>query len=575
MLRFQDALPQLPVPDLAETCALYLQLVHPLVSDGEYAATQRAVTEFAQPGGRGEELQRRLVHWSEASAPENWLDPFWDDWYLCDDSPLVVNVSPGFALRGGCRPQLVRAGALLAAATRVRKLIASEALEPDFDGDSPRCMREYGRLFGSTRVPGAVRDRLERHPDARQVVVVHRERFFALDAVDEHGRPYGRNALQRALRRIVENAEPGDPSLGVLTADRRRSWAAVRDQHLARGPAPTRELLDAVERAILVLVLDESVAPPGARTGEAARLFLHGDARNRWFDKSIQLIVASSGAAGFCMEHSGFDGSTAVRLAELLVEHEADAAGADGEPAVRRLGYERTAPLDDEIRRAGEDADALVARTDLDVVSLDGLGKHRIVGHAVSPDGFVQMAFQLASFTLTGETASTYEAVDTKRFLHGRTEAMRSVSDESVAFVRALRGARRSSPYGVQLLRAAIERHVARVARCKDGRGVDRHLLGLRKMVRDEETLPELFEDTSYPTLTRSVLSTSALPSSPGVALSGFGPVVNEGLGLSYTVHDDSFCCVVTSFRGQAKAFASELTRSVEEMDALLAGDGA
>ena len=196
-------------------------------------------------------------------------------------------------------------------------------------------------------------------------------------------------------------------------------------------------------------------------------------------------------------------------------------------------------------------------------------GKHTIVGHGLSPDGFVQMAFQLTYYTLTGETASTYESISTKRFLHGRTEAMRCVSSESVAFVRSLRSApdRAGSE---NALRAAIASHVATVQRCQEGRGVDRHLLGLRRMLEPDEPLPALFADPGYATLSRSVLSTSALRSSPHVELTCFGPVVDEGFGLSYSIHDDAMRCVVTSFHGLAGAFADELERSLLEMRALL-----
>ena len=90
-------------------------------------------------------------------------------------------------------------------------------------------------------------------------------------------------------------------------------------------------------------------------------------------------------------------------------------------------------------------------------------------------------------------------------------------------------------------------------------------------MVEPDEKPPALFTDAGYTTLMRSVLSTSALPSSPAVALSCFGPVVDDGFGLSYTIHDDSLVCVVTNFHGLASDFAVELERSLEEMDALLA----
>jgi len=90
-------------------------------------------------------------------------------------------------------------------------------------------------------------------------------------------------------------------------------------------------------------------------------------------------------------------------------------------------------------------------------------------------------------------------------------------------------------------------------------------------MVGADEEVPAIFTDPGYATLTRSVLSTSALPSSSGVALTCFGPVVDDGFGLSYTVHDDTTVCVVTNFHGLARAFAEEFRQSLEEMDALLA----
>jgi carnitine O-acetyltransferase len=144
------------------------------------------------------------------------------------------------------------------------------------------------------------------------------------------------------------------------------------------------------------------------------------------------------------------------------------------------------------------------------------------------------------------------------------------VSEESVAFVQSVHSGRTRGSAAEPLLRAAVDRHVETLRRCKEGRGVDRHLLGLRRMLRHGEPVPRLFTDLGYETLIRSVLSTSALPSSPGVALTSFGPVVDEGFGLSYTIHDDAICCVVTSFHGLAGAFAEQLADSLEEMRAML-----
>ena len=46
-----------------------------------------------------------------------------------------------------------------------------------------------------------------------------------------------------------------------------------------------------------------------------------------------------------------------------------------------------------------------------------------------------------------------------------------------------------------------------------DGQGVDRHLFGLKKMLRAGEELPEIYKDEAYATSSHWELSTSQLSS--------------------------------------------------------------
>ena len=364
MLRFQSELPHLPVPALTDTCAHYLELVRPLLSEREHTATQRAAAEFARPGGSGEELQSRLLKWSEVR--DNWLEPFWDNWYLCDDTPLVVNVSPGFVLTGGDRPQIERAARLLAAAVRVKGAHRRRG------ASSRTSTAALPAACASTRASFRRRGSRERlaTTSVRTPAAGMSSSFTGIaSSRSTCSMPMGARARYRARARASEDRRRPAPGRALARRPhdgRRRSWAGIRERQLVRGPAPTRELLDVVEQAILVLVLEAGSPPPHPRTSGAARLGLHGDARGRWFDKSIQLVVTANGVAGFCMEHSGFDGSTAVRLAELLVEHENAAppeSGAAGELVPRLVSYEPTKRLRDAISSAQHDANALLRRT--------------------------------------------------------------------------------------------------------------------------------------------------------------------------------------------------------------------
>lgn len=77
MLRFEDSLPRLPVPSLDETAKRYLKSVHPLLTAQEYQSTEAAVAKFIQPGGQGEELQKRLQARAADPNVKNWIYEWW------------------------------------------------------------------------------------------------------------------------------------------------------------------------------------------------------------------------------------------------------------------------------------------------------------------------------------------------------------------------------------------------------------------------------------------------------------------------------------------------------------------
>jgi carnitine O-acetyltransferase len=71
-------------------------------------------------------------------------------------------------------------------------------------------------------------------------------------------------------------------------------------------------------------------------------------------------------------------------------------------------------------------------------VALKGLGSDAIKKLGVAPDAFCQLAMQVAFCRMHGRVAATYEACATRRFLHGRTETIRSCSIESTRLSHAM-----------------------------------------------------------------------------------------------------------------------------------------
>lgn len=108
----------------------------------------------------------------------------------------------------------------------------------------------------------------------------------------------------------------------------------------------------------------------------------------------------------------------------------------DLETTPKKLEWTLTSDLRAGIRFAETRISDLICQNDSQALEFTGYGKNFITRHGFSPDAFVQMAFQAAYYGLYGRVESTYEPAMTKAFRHGRTESIRTVQPESVAFVK-------------------------------------------------------------------------------------------------------------------------------------------
>ena len=82
--------------------------------------------------------------------------------------------------------------------------------------------------------------------------------------------------------------------------------------------------------------------------------------------------------------------------------------------------------------------------------------------------------------------------MDVSHFKNGRTECVRPVSEESLAFVGTLLQEKPSS----EALDAALVEHKARIKACKLGQGPNRHLLGLKLLAAKKGgELHEIYKD--------------------------------------------------------------------------------
>ncbi|KAI1003355.1 Carnitine [Podosphaera aphanis] len=554
MLRFEDSLPKLPVPSLEETTSRYLKSVHPLLSKSEYETTTRAVQEFVKPGGIGRKLQERLVARREDPQIKNWVYRWWNDTaYLLYRDPVVPYVSYFYSHRDDRfrRNPSKRAAAISTAVLEFKKQVDEGTLEPEYMKKLPMSMESYQWMFNACRIPKKPSDEPVKYPykENKHILVIRKNQLFKVFH-EFDGIQLNTSELEQQFQRIYERAKKV-PAVGALTTENRDIWAEARNILLAAHPC-NEQALKTIESASFVVCLDD--ASP-VTLEERAHQYWHGDGCNRWFDKPLQFIINDNGTSGFNGEHSMMDGTPTHRLNDYLNEAifqnklnfaESPVRSNIPEPCEVILHIDKN--VETEIERAKKDFRQAIDTHELRVQAYKGYGKGLIKKFRCSPDAYVQMIIQLAYYKMYGKNRPTYESAAVRRFQQGRTETCRSVSDESVAFCKSISNPLMDKKQVEVLFRKAIDAHVEYISAASNGKGVDRHLFGLKKLLTAGEELPEIYKDPAFSYSSKWYLSTSQLSSE---YFNGYGwsQVVDDGWGIAYMINENSIQFNIVSKR--------------------------
>lgn len=544
MLRFQDSLPRLPVPTLEETSARYIKSLHPLLSADELASSKKAVEDFVKPGGVGRKLQEKLVAKREDPNVRNWIYEWWNEAaYLAYRDPVVPYVSYFYSHRDDRRRRnpVKRAAAITTAALEFQKQVDSGTLEPEYMKKLPICMDSYKWMFNASRVAAKPADYPVKY-DAnthKHIIAMRKNQIFKISyAVD--GQQMNTSELEAQFARVYELAAR-QPAVGALTSENRDVWTDAREILLNAAPK-NKAALEAVESASFVVCLDDA-AP--VTLEERAHAYWHGDGKNRWYDKPLQFIVNDNGTSGFMGEHSMMDGTPTHRLNDyvndVIFNNKLDFSN----PSVRSnlpepaaVNFEITKEVQAEIERAEKDFNTVIGSHELAVQAYQGYGKGLIKTFKCSPDAYVQMVIQLAYHKMYGKNRPTYESAATRRFQLGRTETCRSVSEDSVAFCASMADASAEDPARIDLFRKAVSSHIEYIGAASDGKGVDRHLFGLKKLLEPGQEVPAIYQDPAYAYSSSWYLSTSQLSSE---FFNGYGwsQVIDGGFGIAYMINEN------------------------------------
>lgn len=611
-MHYQKSLPRLPVPKLEDTIRRYLAAQRTLLDDDQFRTTEKLAQDFQS--GVGKQLHEELVAQDKNNKHTSYISGPWFDMYLSSRDSVVLNFNPFMSFtpdpKAEYNDQLVRATNMVCSAVRFMKTLRAGILEPevfhlnpaksDTDGFKnfirwvpsslswfgaymvnafPLDMSQYFRLFNSTRIPKRGRDELFTDNKGRHLLVMRNGNMYVFDIVDRDGNLVKPAEIQSHLKYILSDSTPAPAfPLGVLTSENRDVWAGLRDKLIAAGNA---EDLRVVDSALFCLCLDDESMRDHIHTSHN---MLHGDGCNRWYDKSFSIILAKDGQAAINFEHSWGDGVAVLRFQneifkdtteKPLVHPGSAAAAVDSASAVRRLHFNLDGELESGIKKAKENFDAAVSKLTIGAMEFKKGGKEQLKKSKLSPDAIAQLAFQMGFLRQYGQTVATYESCSTAAFKHGRTETIRPATVHtkqcSHAFVCE------PGKHGVEQLRGMLHEcskyHGQLTKEAAMGQGFDRHLFAMRYLANSKgQTLPSLYTDPAYAAINHNILSTSTL-TSPAVSIGGFAPVVPDGFGVGYGVHDDWIGCNVSSYPTRnVHEFLQCVHKSLEDIFSVVEG---
>lgn len=669
----QDKLPKLPIPDLESTCKKYLSSLDPLQTAREHLDSERAVQEFLRTDGP--ELQDRLKTYSAGKS--SYIEQFWYDSYLNYDNPVVLNLNPFFLLEDDPTParnnQVTRAASLVISALSFVRAVRKEELPPDMLRSQPLCMYQYSRLFGTARIPTEHGCQIGQDPSAKHVVVLCRGQFYWFDVLDDNNDLImTEKDVALNLQVINEDAEQtpiqdaAKGAFGVLSTENRKIWSGLRDLINKDEGSNNSDCLNLVDSALFILCLDYTEPQSGPElcmnmlcgTSEIERGVQVGTCTNRWYDK-LQIIVCKNGSAGINFEHTGVDGHTVLRFASDVytdtilrfarsINGQAPSLWASQSPdpskrdpksfgdvstTPHKLEWDMVPELATALRFAETRLADLIQQNEFYTLEFMSYGKNFMTSMGFSPDAFVQMAFQAAYYGMYGRMESVYEPAMTKMFFHGRTEAIRPVTQESVDFVRTF-WAENPPQRKIETLKKACEKHTAITKECAKAHGHDRHLYALmclwQRSVDQQEDLgsevastngdgastngygspvsdrdpssstipspnrgsvlsedgsvpssrspprggqtqsmPAIFADAGWDKINNTILSTSNC-GNPSLRQFGFGPTSGEGFGIGYIIKEGSVSICASSKHRQTKRYIDALESYFLEIRKLL-----
>ncbi|CAN3372055.1 hypothetical protein DIURU_001406 [Diutina rugosa] len=653
MYELEDQLPRLPVPPLTQTVNQLLTALKPLLSSEEYLEvyeesahflsdpTINLIQKHLESASANPEVSCYLNAVTGDTAPGIYGELRGD---TLPRNPYLVLAEDPYSKALHPPTMCERAASLVNSTLKFVIAVRNETLKPDVTpkNGKPLTMRGFRNLFGCTRIPAP--DSSFNHVtmykyndinDSRHIIIICNNQYYKLELLtlytpeeyaetkSKHKIWFNDHELSTILQQVVLEAEQVDQitsnrnSVGCLTTQSFGMWKDGRAELLKSNA----EQIRAIDDALFVLVLDPESKP--VTDEEKTVCISHGTSElvpgtniqrgtctSRWYDK-LQLIVAGNATAGIVWESASMDSTAILRfisdiytdsvlkLAKNINGHQytlfdpnTQFVSADGKiikPEPEYITFNFTPELSTLVRLSETRLADLVTQHEY-VTSVLKLDSHLISKVGLSVDSVLQIAFQVANYSLYGRMVNTLEPITTRKFRDSRTELIPIQNDHITNLVKLfITSASQEDKWN--WFKKCCETHHRQYLDAMQGRGFERHLMALTQVCKRSsaranlnsinpnlDPIPDLSRSKEdIPLLTNPLMSKISSPEllisncgNPALHLFGIPPAIDQGYGIGYIIQKDRVLVTMCSKYRQARRLLSTVTQVLGDFRRML-----
>lgn len=525
----KEKLLELPVPLLEETLERYLQWSSVYLENDEVKELEKEIDVFKR--GTGKKLQDLLNERRVKKSSSSWLIDWWLESYLLGrgPTPIECNFAVPVNFKNKDEDHIEFLNKLIYSFVRVK----DDFLDGKFDSvrnyfGKPLCRKQLDILKGASRVSKYERDSYHIGEDPDFVTILFMNNLYRIEIKDNKDMNY-KEVIGEILEKSIE--KPYSPS--TLSFDR----SGVRVVEKAKIKEKNREYFETLENSLVnISIIDKEFSSEEEKLG----YYLYLEGENSYMYKPLNFIYNLKDKELYNnSEHTFQDGLTNVEIISAVKDNYDNYRKPEkGQTPKYELVEESITEQDERVLKKIKE-EYLERISQYRFTSLN-ISFDEIDLRGFSKDAIVQLLIQYSAKKTFNEYRGTYEAVDMKEYLRGRTECVRPVSKEAIKFVETLIDGKREELMPVY--REAEGEHKKRIKNCKKGAGVDRHLFGMKSLIgqldspEEREAAKKFFESKAYKKVTENFISTTSLGHYEHIGRAIFTPVAEGGIGVSYEV---------------------------------------